>query len=195
MTLENQTRRSAAAWLRCAAFGAALCPAYALAQPAPAPPPAAAASVQHSALKAVTLKALTFSTGAVIYSLGTGSVMAGTTLSAINAIGSFAIFTANDYAWDYYWPNTNISANNASFGAFSSLSRNTLKYLTFKPMVTVLNVGTIYMFTDTLTATAATSTAALVILPFMFYLNNVGWDWYDWYRNGSPQSGAPLPAK
>lgn len=146
-----------------------------------AAPRAVEASVGHAAAKAVTLKAATFSTGTIIYALGTGSVYAGGVLSAINAAGSFVIYTANDYLWDYYSPNTNVSANNETFHATSSLSRNTLKYLTFKPAVTVLNVGTIYWFTETATAMAATSTAAIVALPAMFYLNNTLWDWYDWH--------------
>ena len=146
-----------------------------------APPKAVAASVSHSAAKGITLKLATLTAGAVIYTFGTGSLAAGSLLSAINAAGSYVIYVTNEYMWDTYSPNTNVSANNEKFQTTSSLSRNTWKYLTFKPAVTVLNVSTIYWFTDTLAATATTSTAAIVALPIMFYLNNTLWDWYDWH--------------
>lgn len=100
------------------------------------------------------------------------------------------VYVANEYGWDTYWPNTNISANNVSFGPFSSVSRNTAKYLTLKPMLTVVNVSLISMFTSTLAATATTSAGAIFVLPLMFYVNTVGWDWYDWYSN-SAQATTP----
>ena len=103
------------------------------------------ASLSHSMAKAVTLKIATFSFGTVIYSVGTGSLAAGTALSAINAAASFVILTANDYSWDYFWPNTNVAANSDNFHPLASLSRNTAKYLTLKPMLTVLNVGTVVL--------------------------------------------------
>jgi len=136
----------------------------------------------HSVSKAITLKVATFTTGTIIYAFGTGSLAAGSALSAINTAGSFVMLTANDYAWDYFWPNTNVKANNDSFEALNSVSRNTAKYLTFKPMVTVLNIGSIYWWTGSVANTAVTGTAAVLILPMMFYVNNTLWDWYDWQR-------------
>ena len=162
-------------------------PSYAGAQSAPSAAPAAAeaprqveASISHSLAKAVTLKIATFTIGTVIYSVGTGSLAAGTALSAINAAGSFVILTANDYSWDYFWPNTNVSANNVKFGALTSLSRNTVKYLTLKPILTVMNLGTVYWWTGSVTSAAVTGGAAVLILPVTFYVNNTLWDWYDW---------------
>jgi uncharacterized membrane protein len=88
-----------------------------------------------------------------------------------------------------------VSANNESFHATSSLTRNTLKYLTFKPVVTVLNVGTIYWFTGSVAATAATGTAAVLILPLTFYLNNMLWDWYDWHSVSADTAAQPAAEK
>jgi uncharacterized membrane protein len=167
---------------------ASLAPTCAGAQTAPPTAPAAGApapreieaSLNHSMAKAVTLKIATFTIGIAIYSVGTGNLAAGTALSAINAAGSFVILTANDYGWDYYWPNTNVSANNANFGALASLSRNTVKYLTLKPMLTVLNLGSVYWWTGSVTSAALTGGTAVLVLPLTFYINNTMWDWYDW---------------
>jgi len=144
-------------------------------------PHAVEASVSHSAAKGITLKAMSVTAGTVIYAIGTGSLAAGGLLSVINGAGSYVIYVTNEYLWDYYSPNTNVSANNASFQTTSSLTRNTKKYLTFKPAVTVLNVGTIYWFSETLAATAGMSAGAIFMLPVVFYANNVLWDWYDWH--------------
>lgn len=169
-------------------FGQTAAPA-APAPPRAVAPSAAEASLSHAAAKAVTLKVGTFSLGTVIYAFGTGSWTAGGLLSAVNAAGSLVIFTANDYLWDHFWPNTNISANNEAFRPTTSLTRNTLKYLTFKPAVTVLNLGTIYWFTNSVAATAATGSVAIFALPAMFYLNNTLWDWYDWQAaSAQPQA-------
>ncbi len=143
-----------------------LAPAWAAAQPAqsasPAPqveaPRQAEASIGHSMAKAVTMKITTFTTGTVVYAFGTGSLAEGTALSAINAAGSFVAFTANDFGWDYFWPNTNVSAN-GSFHTLTSLSRNTVKYLTLKPILTVMNLATVYWWTGSAATTAVTGGA------------------------------------
>jgi len=158
-------------------------------------PHAAEASVSHSAQKGITLKALSVTAGAVIYSIGTGSLAAGGLLSVINGAGSYVIYVTNEYLWDSYSPNTNVSANNASFHTTSSLTRNTKKYLTFKPAVTVLNVGTIYWFSETLAATAGMSAGAIFMLPAVFYVNNVLWDWYDWHSVAPDTATAQVTAE
>ena len=106
-------------------------------------------------------------------------------LSAINAAGSFVLFTANDYGWDYFWPNTNVSAN-GSFHALTSLSRNTAKYLTVKPMFTAMNLGMLCWWTGSAATTAVTGGVIVVGLPLAFYLNNTLWDWYDWRTVSKP---------
>jgi hypothetical protein len=167
---------------------ALLAPTCAAAQSAQSAPPEqqieaprqVEASLGHSMAKAVTLKIATFSLGTVIYSFGTGNLTEGAALSAINAAGSFVMFTVNDYGWDYLWPNTNVSAN-GSFLALTSLSRNTAKYLTLKPMLTAMNLATVYWWTGSAATTAVTGGAIVLGLPLAFYLNNTLWDWYDWH--------------
>jgi uncharacterized membrane protein len=171
-----------------------LAPAETTVPPTTEPPKAMEASVSHSALKGLTLKAMSVSTTAVIFALGTGSAATGGLMAVMNGIAGYGIFVANDYIWDTYWPNTNLASNNQNFQATTSLSRNTLKYLTLKPALTVLNVGVIYAFTDTLTATAATSVATIIALPMIFYVNNTLWDWYDW-RSAPPEPTASVAAQ
>jgi uncharacterized membrane protein len=166
-------------------------PCLAQASPTPAAPEAMNASLSHSAYKGLTLKAISVTTSFFIFAAGTGSATTGGLMAAINGVGSFLIFTGNDYGWDHFFPNTNLSTN-GQFGMLSSLSRNTLKYLTLKPMLTALNVGIVYAFTDTLAATVGTSTAAILLLPGAFYVNNTLWDWYDWAH---PPAQQPARAK
>jgi len=163
--------------------------------PAPAAPPQAmSASIGHSALKGVTLKIISITTSFFIFAAGTGSVTTGGLMAVINGVASYFIYTGNDFAWDYFYPNTNLKTNEQHFGLLSSLSRNTLKYITFKPMVTALNIGIIYAYTDTLFATAATSTAAIIVLPMSFYANNMLWDWYDYAHAPKGQAAQPKAA-
>lgn len=88
MTSAKSVCHSAAAFsLYCAAAGGSLSPGNVLAQTAvEAPPPQAVeASLSHAVLKGVTLKALSFTAGVAIFSWGTGSLLAGGSLSAVNA--------------------------------------------------------------------------------------------------------------
>jgi hypothetical protein len=178
--------------LRRTATAAMLLPALlaqtrAAAQPAQPTAPAqqieaprqAEASLAHSMAKAVTQKIATFTIGTVVYAFGTGSLAEGTTLSAIVTAGGFVVFTANDFGWDYFWPNTNVSAN-GSFHALTSLSRNTVKYLTLKPVLTAMHLGTLYWWTGSAATTAVAGSAIVLGLPLVFYANNTLWDWYDW---------------
>jgi hypothetical protein len=164
-----------------------LAPTTAAAQPAQSISPAqrieaprqTQASLGQSMAKAVTMKIATFTIGTGVYAFGTGSLAEGTALSAINAAGSFVVFTANDFGWDYFWPNTNVSAN-GSFHTLTSLSRNTAKYLTLKPMLTAMNLATVYWWTGSAATTAVTGGAIVLGMPLVFYVNNTLWDWYDW---------------
>jgi uncharacterized membrane protein len=184
-TFGRPLRRTATAAMLLPAL---LAPTRAAAQPTQSTAPAqqieaprqVQASLGHSMAKAVTLKIATFTIGTAVYAFGTGSLAEGAALSAVNAAGSFVLFTVNDYGWDYLWPNTNVSAN-GSFLALTSLSRNTAKYLTLKPMLTAMNLGTVYWWTGSAATTAVAGGAIVLGLPLAFYLNNTLWDWYDWH--------------
>src|SRR5690349_7223468 len=76
---------------------------------------AMSASLSHSAYKGLTLKAISVTSSFFIFAAGTGSAAAGGVMAVVNGAGSFLIYTGNDYAWDYFSPNTNLSTNRQSF--------------------------------------------------------------------------------
>jgi uncharacterized membrane protein len=157
--------------------------------PATTPPKAVEASVSHAVAKGLTYKAGSALKKLAIYSIGTGSVAAGGALAAITTVTSYAIYVANDYLWDTYSPNTNISANNDSFDTTESFWRNTTKYLTLKPIGMAATWTIVYLYTGSWTATVAMSTLSSLTGPIVFYANNVAWDWYDWYTSPPPKPG------
>ena len=166
-----------------------------LAQPAGPPasvaqPQQAAASLGHSTMKGLTLKVINGLAAMAVFTTGTGSLVAGSVLSAAVAASSFAVFVINDYLWDKYFPNTNLAANNQSFSPFWSLSRNTAKYLTFKPTVVTADWTVIYLYTGSWAATLTMGPAYSILSPLTFYTNNVAWDWYDWY-SGAASTAPP----
>jgi hypothetical protein len=159
----------------------------ALAQPAPAPAPQeVSASVGHSAMKGVSLKIINGLAAMAVFTTGTGSLAAGSILSAAVAASSFSVFVINDYLWDKYLPNTNLAANKVSFSPTWSLERNTAKFLTFKPAVVAADWTVIYLYTGSWLSTFTLGPAYSILSPLTFYANNVAWDWYDWYGSGAP---------
>jgi hypothetical protein len=85
----------------------------------------AGASLSHSALKGATLKVATSITNFAVLSLATGGIVGGTALMLFNAASSWAIYTANDYAWDSYEPAPVRQDANQSFDATADAWRNT----------------------------------------------------------------------
>jgi uncharacterized membrane protein len=170
--------------------------APAMAQTAPAGVAAAApaaapakqqlpASLTHSAVKTVTLKLASTLVAMGVFFGGTGTVADAGALAAISAVGSSSLFAANDYLWDYFSPNTNIRANDASFDALGSAWRNTLKYATVKPALIGFGYGVVYWYTGSLSSALTLGTASIFAFPVAFYGNNMAWDWYDWYSAAS----------
>jgi uncharacterized membrane protein len=171
--------------------------AVCLAQPTGSPATAvpaqqASASLGHAAAKGLTLKVINGLAAMAVFTAGTGSVVAGGVLSGAVAVSSFTVFVINDYLWDKYLPNTNLGANNESFSPFWSLSRNTAKFLTFKPAVVTADWTVIYLFTGSWASTLTLGPAYSILSPLTFYANNVAWDWYDWY---SSAAGPAQPAR
>jgi uncharacterized membrane protein len=172
---------------------ALLWPLESIAQTAPATPPAAAsASVGHAATKGLTLKAALALSSLTLFYVGTGSAVASGLLTVLVSGASYTVYVTNEYLWDRYSPNTNVSANNQSFSTTSSISRNTLKFLTFKPTVMAVDWSTIYLYTGSLTSMFTLGPAMSLTSPIIFYLNNTAWDWYDWHA--TPPAAAPGPS-
>ena len=171
-----------------------LWPLSAAAQPTPVPAQpsdsaeqAAPASLGHAAIKGVTLKLANAVTSMGIFYTGTGSMFASSALSMLIAATSYSVFVANDYLWDRISPNTNVAANNQSFQTTTSLGRNTLKFLTFKPAVVTADWTAIYLYTGSWASTLAMGSAWSLLTPVVFYANNTAWDWYDWWKTSTDQ--------
>lgn len=144
-------------------------------------PNAAEASLSHVALKGVTLKLTQglYSFGVFTMLAGMGT-MIGATMAVADGIGGYGIYVGNEYLWDLFYPNTNLRANNEEFGILSSLSRTTLKYITYKPTVTASHWGIIYTATGSMQTTVMAGSMLWFTLPLIYYVNNTAWDFYDW---------------
>jgi uncharacterized membrane protein len=145
------------------------------------------ASLEHAAVKGLTLKALTIITSAGILYGGTGDVAMTGWLTGLFAVSSYSLYVANDYLWDHYSPPVLSRRSDGSFDTGASLWRNTLKFLTFKASVVTVSWSMIYAFTGSLASTVTLGSMNSLALPVVFYINNVGWDWYDWH-SGSGQA-------
>jgi uncharacterized membrane protein len=165
------------------------CPLPVMAQPMAQSPPAptvtepASPSVGHAMSKGITFKIGTALMWLVIGYAGTGSPVDAGVLAIGTTISSYIIYVANDYAWDHLAP---VPASGDSFNAASSAWRTTWKYLTFKPAINIVTWTGVYLYTGSAAQMLAMGTAAVLVVPVVFYANDMTWDWYDWYT-GSPQ--------
>src|SRR4029077_9254648 len=170
------------------------------AAPAPADgataPKEAEASLGHAALKGLTLKITMgfYSFGIFTVAAGMGTAIGGA-MAVADAVGAYGIYVGNEYLWDTFRPNTNLKVNNEEFGVLSSLSRTTLKYLTYKPAVTAWHWAIIYTVTGSMLTTVVAGSVLWFTLPLMYYVNNTAWDLYDWsYAPGTAAApGRPAP--
>jgi len=99
---------------------------------------------------------------------------------------SWVVYTTNDYMWDSYAPPTTKQSQDEAFDATADVWRNTGKYLTFKPVVASLKLASLYLWTGSAAIAATFGTAAIMTNTVVFYVNNVAWDWYDWYSAPAP---------
>lgn len=138
------------------------------------------ASARHVLAKTLTLNLGDAAALMTIFATGTGSLPAATFLTAGTIVIGFVTYPINEYLWDYYRPNTNLSANNGAFDAAASLWRTSYKYVTFKVAVVVGKFGWLYAYTGSAAATLTMGVPSSLALPAIFYINNTAWDWYDW---------------
>ena len=150
---------------------------------APAAPIKPDASLTHSAAKATTFKTGAFLVNMVVFSAGTGSVVGGTLLTVFNVSKSWALFAANDYAWDSWFPTDANKDSAKSFDARQSFWRTTGKFLTYKPVDTAIKFASIYLYTGSAGVMLIYGTASSVLNTGVFYANDFGWDLYDWWRS------------
>jgi hypothetical protein len=149
---------------------------------------AAQASIGHAALKGVTLKITQglYSFGVFTVGVGVGTTL-GAAMAVADGVGAYVVYVSNEYLWDTVHPNTNLRANNEGFGPLSSLSRTTLKYITYKPAVTAWHWALIYSVTGSLQTMVLAGSVLWFTLPLMFYVNDTAWNLYDWrFAAGAP---------
>ena len=140
----------------------------------------APASVHHVLAKTVTISLADAAVLFGVFSVGTGSLPAATVLTAGTMALSTVVYPVNEFLWDSYRPNTNLSANNVAFDAKASLWRTTYKYVSFKVGIVTSKFAWIYLYTGSVASTLTMGGVSSVALPAIFYLNNTAWDWYDW---------------
>jgi uncharacterized membrane protein len=143
------------------------------------------ATLWHSALKATTFKVAATLSGWFIYTAAAGTVAGGTALTAFTAAGNWLLYTVNDYLWDTY----SQPQQGGSFDKGADAWRTTKKYLTYKPSATALALGSVYIYTGSVTTVLQFGVVMTVWKTALFYANNFAWDYYDWYV-GSQQGTA-----
>ncbi len=162
--------------------------ALALTEPvfAQANEPSQDGSLTHSAMKATTFKVGSTVVNLVLLSSAADGIVGGAALTTFMAVSSWSIYTANDYLWDRYAPPPPRQAGEQAFDASDNAMRNTLKFLTFKPVVASVKLISLYAYTGSLATTAVFGGAAIITNSVVFYANNMLWDFYSW-------SAAPPP--
>ena len=165
----------------------------AAAQTTSTPAQTGSASLSHSAVKATTLKIATSVTNFVVLSAATGGIVGGTVLTVFSAVSTILVYTGNDYLWDTYKPPPVRQTTGESFDASGDVWRNTLKYLTFKPLVLGVKWASILVYTGSMTTMLVFGTASSVTNAAVFYANNVAWDFYDWYASVPQQPAVARP--
>ncbi len=164
----------------------------AVAAEAPTQAPADGASLTHSAMKATTFKAGSTAVNLAILSYATGGVTGGVVLSGFMLASSWLWYTANDYLWDTYDPPPEKQSGAQEFDASADAWRNTKKYLTFKPVIGSVKLLSLYVYTGSAAVAGVFGTAAIASNTVVFFVNNMAWDWYDWYSR-EPATAARLP--
>ena len=162
---------------------------------APAKAPGADASLTHAAGKATTFKLGAFVVNMVVFSAGTGSVVGGTLLTVFNVSKSWGLFTANDYLWDRYFPTESNKDSSKSFDAKASFWRNTGKFLTYKPVDTAIKFASIFLYTGSASVMLVYGTASSVLNTGVFYVNDLAWDYYDWWMSPAKAQEMLAPAQ
>ena len=106
-----------------------------------------AGSLAHSAAKATTFNIVVLFADLVIFSAVAGSIAGGGVLTAFNVTKSLILYTANDYAWDTYFPEEASKESSREFDPAQSVWRTTEKFLTYKPVSTAIKFASIFVYT------------------------------------------------
>jgi len=148
-------------------------------------------SLTHSAAKATTYNVVVILADLVIFSAGAGSIVGGGVLTAFNVTKSLLLYTANDYAWDTYFPSDASKEGSGEFDPTQSVWRTTEKFLTYKPISTAIKFASIFIYTGSASAMFVYGAASEAANIGAFYINNFAWDVYDWSQAPPRPAGSP----
>jgi hypothetical protein len=165
-----------------------VCGSAQVAPSAPAAKPAASASIGHAFAKATTFNVGIAAVSMTIFSFGTASLAAGGILTAGTLAIGYTVYPVNEYLWDRFTANSNVDSTTA-FDTSASLWRNTYKYVTFKVGAAASKFGWLYLYTGSVASTMVMGTMSTLAFPAIFYINGVGWDWYDWHTAANNKTG------
>jgi uncharacterized membrane protein len=156
--------------------------------------PTEKASLAESAARATTFKVGSTIVDVVMLSYATSNIFAGTALSAFMLGSSWLLFTTNDYLWNKYDPPP-VRVDGEAFDLKAAAWRNTLKYLTFKPVIASIKLISLYLYTGSPAITGVFGLGSIVVNSGVFYANNMAWDMYDWYSTREVPPAKPASSR
>lgn len=141
------------------------------------------ASLERSAMRALTYKVGTFLTNMVAYSVTTGDMMQGLALSSALTAYSSVSYVLTDYFWDSAYPQ--MHAGDAPAEVLKeSAERTTWKFMTYKVVNLPALMAVSYYATGTASGALGLASGLSLAKAGWFYANTMLWDYY-----------SPLPSK
>jgi uncharacterized membrane protein len=182
---------------------------------APASGEAASFDTWRAAVKTLTYRVMvtTVDFGANYFVIGELATAAG--LSSLSLVAGPVAYFAHEAAWHYYGPasaqhlnpldaTVHVPIPGAAEGedngqtrfAGLKLSRALAKTATYEVVTGVSEFSVNYLFVRDLAAAAGLTAFSIVISPFVYYVHEKAWDYYDATKARSPAAPAPklLPA-
>lgn len=146
------------------------------------------ASLERSAMRALTYKVGTFLTNTVAYSVTTGDMMQGLALSSALTAYSSVSYVLTDYFWDTSYPQ--MHAGDAPAEVLKeSAERTTWKFMTYKVVNLPALMAVSYYATGTASGALGLASGLSLAKAGWFYANTMIWDYY------SPPPSKPVPSK
>jgi uncharacterized membrane protein len=163
----------------------------------------------HAVVKTFTYRVMvtTVDFGANYFVLGELATAAG--LSSLSLVAGPIAYFAHEAAWHYYGPasarhpnpleaTVHVSIPGAAEGeengrtrfASVKVSRALAKTATYEVVTAVSEFGANYLFVRDLAAAAGLTAFSIVIAPFVYYVHEKAWDYYDATKARSPAAPA-----
>ncbi|PWC81365.1 hypothetical protein TSH100_27165 [Azospirillum sp. TSH100] len=135
------------------------------------------ASLERSAMRALTYKVGTFLTNTVAYSVTTGDMMQGLALSSVLTAYSSVSYVLTDYFWDSAYPQ--MHAGDAPAEVLKeSAERTTWKFMTYKVVNLPALMAVSYYATGTASGALGLASGLSLAKAGWFYANTMLWDYY-----------------